>query len=215
MRRLFLLIDEILRRRQKIEEFSDDPDCVLRIKRCLAPRELARIAAEIPAGADVLELHLWNEHLPQGSPSGPGLSWAVKGRGAFVRSLERLAAHIDRRADLREVEAVFGVTTFMSERDARTAERVLGRLGFSQAPYRSSLGAFGDFWENLHVWFLYRTFRRGGRRKPLFGLRRRILWMSKQDLLRRYARHGVRAERRQGAAHATSAAADMAWRSIS
>jgi hypothetical protein len=215
MRRLFLLIDEILRRRQKIEEFCADADCVLRINVRPAPRPLRVEGGEIPAGTPVLELHLWNEHLPHGDPSDSGLAWAVKGRGALVRSLAALAQHIEHRSELADVAAVFGITTLMSEKDARTAERVLARLGFAHASYRSSLGAFGDFWENLHVWFLYRTFRRSARAKPLFGLRRKMLWMSREDFLDRYAPRGARTERRGAAARGRGPVTGVAWRSIS
>jgi hypothetical protein len=215
MRRLFLLIDEILRRRQKIEEFSDDPDCLLRINVRPAPRPLPLASGVVPAGTEVLEIHLWNEHLPRAEASDSSLAWAVKGRAGLLRSLAALARHVEHRPELENVRAVFGITTLMSEKDAETAERMLARLGFSHAPYRSSLGAFGDFWQNLHVWFLYRAFRRSAPRKPLRGLRRKMLWMSKEDLLRRYARRGPKAERGEATLRAQSPVTGAAWRSTS
>jgi hypothetical protein len=204
MRRLFLFIDETLRRRQQIEEFCDDADCVLRIKRCRAPRSLPVERGAIPADAEVLELHLWNEHVPRRSASVSSLAWAAKGQRALVGSLAKLARHVEQRDELRNVTGIFGITTLMSPKDAATADRLLTRLGFAHAPYRSRFGAFGDFWENLHVWFLYRTFCRGSGRKPLSGLRRRILWMSKEDLLRRYPACGSRTDRQSAAGRARS-----------
>jgi hypothetical protein len=192
MRGLFLLIDAILRRKQNIAAFWDDPGCVLRINLRAAPRPLPLDGNVVRPGTKVLELHLWNEHLPQVGASDSSLAWAVKGHAALVRSLAALAQHVEQRADLADVPAVFGITTFMSQKDAQTAERVLARLGFAQTAYRSSLGAFGDFWENLYAWFLYRTFRRSAPRKPLLGMRRKLLWMSKEELVRRYARRGSR-----------------------
>jgi hypothetical protein len=215
MRRLILLIDGILRRRQKIEEFWDHPDCLLRISRRPAPCALPLRDGQIPAGAPLLEIHLWNEHLAHAEPADSSLAWGAKSGSALVRSLAALARHMERRADGADVAAVFGVTTFMSEKEAETAERLLARLGFAFAPYRSSLGAFGDFWENLHVWLLHRAFRHSVRRAPLFGLRRKMLWMSKEDLLYRYAPRGSRIEHRPAAARTRSSPTGAAWRSIS
>ncbi|HEU4618703.1 MAG TPA: hypothetical protein VFV10_11705 [Gammaproteobacteria bacterium] len=211
MRRLFLFIDERLRRRQNIEEFCDDPECMLRIKLCRADRTFALEKGEIRKGADVLELHLWNEHVPLRAGR-TGLAWAARSRRAFVTSLAKLARHVQQRPELRGVAGVIGITTFMSPREAEAAERVLERLGFAHAPY--SVGAFGDFWENLHVWFLHRTFCDGAGHKPLSGLTRRIMWMSSDDLLRRYAQLGSRPDRPRAPPRETGPVG-LEWRSIS
>lgn len=186
MRRLFLRIDEILRRRQNIEEFCSDADCVLRIKVCRAERSLPVENGVIEAGAPLLELHFWNEQLPRRQDGAPSISWAAKGLRALLRSFAMLARHVERSPELGPIAGVFGITTFMSPGDAETAGRLLTRLGFSYAPHRGSLGAFGDFWENLHVWFMNRTFAGGASRPRLSGLRRVQLWMSREEFLHRY-----------------------------
>lgn len=189
MRRLFRCIDEILRRRQDIREFWNDADCMFRISLRPAERALPLPEGEIPAGAQLLELHYWNEHLPPQPSGGPDLAWAAKCRRMLLATLVALAARLERSPELRSAAGVFGITTFLSPAEAETGKKLLARLGFCHAPYRSRLGAFGDFWENLYVWFLNRAY--GGssvRRRSVWELRRVLVWTSREELVRRYAR---------------------------
>jgi hypothetical protein len=115
-------------------------------------------------------------------------------------SLVKLARHLEESPENRAVAGLVGITTFLSPEEAQTGQRLLSRLGFDFEPYRSPLGAFGDFWENVYVWFLNRTF--GGkhvRRRSLGGLRRYLVWMPRKALVRRYAAE-TRRVRRGGAA---------------
>ncbi len=187
--RLFHAIDEHLRRQQNIVEFWNDPECVFRIRFCRAERVLPLEQGEIPAGAAMLELHYWNEHLPQPPDGGPDLMWAAKGRRMLMTSLAKLADWIERTPEARDIQGVFAITTFLSPREAQTGERLLARLGFRYEPFTS--GAFRDFWENVYVWFLNRTFGGGRvRKRSVRGLRRVLVWMARDDLV---ARFGARA----------------------
>lgn len=188
MRRLVRAFDARQRRRLGIREFCDDPECLFRIRLARARRPLAVEGDEVPAGAEVLELHFWNEHFPALPPSSPDLAWAVQGRRMLIASLRKLALHLRDAPELRAVAAVIGVTVLFSPDEAVAPQNVLARLGFASAPYRSPLGRVGEFWENLYTWLVMWAFNGATpRRRHLSQLQRIEVWMSKEELVRRYA----------------------------
>ncbi len=200
LNRLFRAIDEHLRRSQNIVEFCGDADCLFRVRFCRAERAFPLERGAIPEGAEMLELHYWNEHLPRPPEGGPDLMWAAKGRRMLMASLAKLADWIENTPEARGVEGVFAITTFLSPGEAQTGERLMARLGFRYEPFTS--GAFRDFWENVYVWFLNRTFGEGRvRRRSVWGLRRVLVWMPRENLL---ARFGTGAEQRSRAKAAAS-----------
>ena len=81
MRALMRRIDAWMLRVLGIFEFSDDPECVLRLQITRAPHTLCLNGRVVNAGEPVLELHLWNEHIPPLPPSGPDLAWATGSTG--------------------------------------------------------------------------------------------------------------------------------------
>lgn len=188
MRRLVRTLDELQRRRLGIREFCDDPECLFRIRVARAERPLAVADGEVPAGAQVLELHFWNEHFPRLPPSGLDLAWAARGQHMLIASLRKLARHLRDAPDLRSVAAVIGVTVLISPGEASAPEKLLSRLGFASAPYRSPLGRIGEFWENLYTWLIMWTFNGTTLRlRHLSRLHRMEVWMSKEEFVRRYA----------------------------
>src|SRR6185312_15368381 len=87
-------IDDVSRWCNGIVEFSTAPDCLLRVavSRATERRVLADRAVE--AGEAVVELHLWNEHIP--SLEGfSGLGWVARIRRQMIRSLGLLAAALE------------------------------------------------------------------------------------------------------------------------
>src|SRR5439155_7900751 len=69
-------LDAWLRSYYDIRNFTDDPQCVLRVGPMPAhmPVSLSD-GTEIRKGELVGALHLWNEHVPRYSGSGPTLAW--------------------------------------------------------------------------------------------------------------------------------------------
>jgi hypothetical protein len=173
---------------------------------CRAERSFPVENGVIEAGAPLLELHFWNEQVPRPQDGAPSISWAAQGLRALLSSFAKLARHLERSPELKPIAGVFGITTFMSPGDAETGGRLLTRLGFSYAPHRGSLGAFGDFWENLHVWFMYRTFAGGDSRRRLSGFRRVQMWMSREEFLHRYGTAAARTTRGGAARRGANAA---------
>lgn len=187
MRSLVRLIDRLLRRAQGLFVYWDDPACLFRAKIGQAPHRLQLPDGEIPAGAQVLELHFWNEHMPRIPPEGPSLELAVQGRRMLVRSLRQAAWTLEHDPRVTGVQAIGGATVLFAAGDGSAGEKLFTRLGFSEFPYQSPLGRFGEFWENLYTWGLMWAFNVVSvQQRHLLKLRRTEVWMSADAFLRRY-----------------------------
>ncbi|MCX7682286.1 MAG: hypothetical protein N2508_10065 [Anaerolineae bacterium] len=183
MRTLIRHFDRLLRHVLGVVEFCDDPEGLLRVRMTAAAYEVHLPDRTVPAGAPVLELHLWNEHVPPLSPAGPDLAWAARSRRMLIASLRSLAHQMETEAWLSKVQAIEGVTVLVS----LGGEGFFKRLGFMILPYRNPLGRFGEFWENLYTWMIMWTFNQASlRQRHLLHLRRNAIWMSREEFLRRY-----------------------------
>lgn len=187
MRALVRRFDRFLRAAYGIFEFTADGEGLLRLRVRGAPHTLFLPDGIIAKGEPVLELHLWNEHVPPLPPTGPDLAWAARVRRMLDFSFGAVARQMTWDPRLGEVRAVGGVTVLLSPGDPRGGTRLMERLGFMVLPYRNVLGRFGEFWENLYSWGLMWTFNAASlRRRSLFRLRRGEVWMSRGEFLRRY-----------------------------
>ncbi len=184
MKRLIRCFDRFLRRCLGVFEFCDDPDSLLRVRRTSAPHPIVLPHRHIPAGAPILELHLWNEHIPPLPPGGPDLSWAVQTQRQLKASFRALARQVKSDPRLAGVEAVGGVSVLPFIGDNT---RFFERLGFVVCPYHNPLGRFGEFWENLYTWAIMWTFNPPTLQgRSLLRLRRSEIWMTTEELLGRY-----------------------------
>lgn len=187
MRALIRRFDAWLRSRLGVFEFCDAPDCLLRIRLNTAAHVLLLPDGTISAGAPVLELHLWNEHLPPLPPAGPDLAWAVQIRRKLIASFRSLAARIEQEPRFAAIRAIGGITVLLSPEEAGQGRTLFQHLGFSILPHPERLGRFGEFWENLYTWWIMWTFNPATlRRRRLLHLRRMEVWMSAKEFLRRY-----------------------------
>lgn len=182
MRLIIRLFDRFLRRVEGIFEFCDDPACLLRLRIGRAAHPLSLPDGQVPTGAKVLEIHLWNEHIPPIAAEGPDLAWAVRVWRMLRTSLRHLAKQMQHDPRLAGVQAVGGITVFVSP-----GEKLVARLGFTICPYHNRLGRFGEFWENLYTWGIMWAFNAASlRQRRLLQLRRTEIWMSADEFLRRY-----------------------------
>ncbi len=187
MKRIVRAFDRFLCRRQGVFVFWDDPDCLFRAQFMRAPREIALPGALIPAGAEVLGLHFWNEHMPQIPPEGPTLALAVRGRRMIVSTFRALAHEMNRDPRMEGIQALGGATVLFAAGDGSGGDRLFTRLGFTVFPYRSPLGRFGQFWENLYTWALMWAYNAVSlQQRQLLALSRTESWITAGDFLRRY-----------------------------
>ncbi len=171
-----------------IYAFSQDPACLLRLRRTRARSRLDLPDGLVVQGAPVVEIHLWNERMPTMAQTGTGgVAFGSQFFRRFIHSCRGAAQALLSDPVLADAQAVGCNLIFLY--DASNPDRVYQaeRLGFTYLPYHSPLGAFGEFWENLYSWGLmwaYNPESLTGRR--FFGARRSEIWMSRRIFLDRY-----------------------------
>ncbi len=187
MRALIRLLDAVLRRAYGVFEFCDDEDCLLRLQVTQVSHVLYLDGQVVEAGAPVLTIHLWNEHVPPIPSAGPNLAWASRMRRLFIASLHAVAGQVAHDPRLASVRAIGGATALFSPVERPGGVHLMQRLGFTVVPYHRPLGCFGEFWENLYSWWITWAFNAVSlRQRRLLRLQRSEIWMSVEDFLGRY-----------------------------
>jgi hypothetical protein len=185
-----------MRVRQGITEFSDNPNCILRISLGTADHALTLADGVVVAPGDpVLDIHFWNERLPQAGES-RGLGWGGRFGRQLLRSFAELAAAVDRDPDLAGAVAVRGRLAFAGARDGDDCRRFGAWFGFEATdpdrplPLKRRLANLGE-----DIWLLALTyaFNPGALRGRAVLRRRDDLWISRPALLARYAAKQKRA----------------------
>jgi hypothetical protein len=195
-------LDAALRRFYGVHEFSNQPDCLLRIAigRAAGDVRLAE-GSNVLRGAEVLELHLWNEHLPNLPSHGTGLGRSNALRRRIGESLSRLACHITSEPSLGRIEALRARTAFVSGNRTGKLLRIARAYGFDTVHTAGPCSAWRrahDFWENFFIWGLAWTFNPAALRgKGLLRLRCEI-WISRDAFMARYGLGSVDRRREFG-----------------
>jgi hypothetical protein len=118
----------LLRRVYGVREFTDDGDCIFRIAVRAAPDDLTLAdGARVRRGDAILELHLWNEQLPQIPEQGAGIAWGAMTDRRARHSFGLLADHLAANPHL---VAVRGEVAFGCKMDQRQCIRFARRFGF-------------------------------------------------------------------------------------
>jgi len=187
VRALFRGLDALLCRAYGVFVFCDDPQCILRLSVGSAPHQLLLQGVHIEREAPVLFIHLWNERLLPIPPQGPDLTWGAKSLHSFRHSLRAVASYMAQNPELRKVQAVGGATSLPFGGVHAGGGRFLQALGFTSYPYRSPLGAFGEFWENFYAWLLIWTYNPGSLPyRRFWRMRRSEFWVATEEFLARY-----------------------------
>ena len=187
MRALIRRFDAALRQAQGVFEFCDDQACLLRLQLSCSRRDLLLGQGVLPKGSAVLELHLWNEHIPAIPPGGPDLVWASQTRRLFINSLHAVGQQIGVNPRLANIQAVGGISVLLTAGDRASGEHMIQRLGFDILPYHSRLGRFGMFWENFYSWWLMWAFNPASlNHRKLIRLERVEFWMLADEFQLRY-----------------------------
>ncbi len=190
-------VDGILRSYYGIYEFTEDPDCVLRVAlgEARMPASLSD-GTRIEIGQLVGTLHFWNEHLPRYSEKGPDLGWACLVRDRVIYSLRAFSEYIERDPAWREVGAVRAETVLPARLGAAQIARVFQRYGFERTPSEPSLLArLHGLGECFIMWGLTRAFNPAAIPRGRFLRDRCELWISRTALLARYAERSPNATR--------------------
>jgi hypothetical protein len=190
-------VDAFLRQRQRINEFTQDRECLFRISLDQARTQI-RLSdgTSVWPGDPILELHLWNEHLPAMPAAGPNTAWANQMKRMIRRSLSLTALHLERERGLASIVAVHGAPTFRSRLGRPQMIRAAERFGFDLAAPESPLNwreAVHDFFDSLLLWGLVMAFNPSAQRCGTVLRHRYQLWISRQRLLGRFGGLGGRA----------------------
>jgi hypothetical protein len=190
LRAMVLGLDLLLQRQGRVQEFTQDEECILRIALTTYPKDFELSdGTKVRAGDKICELHLWNEHLPRMPVAGPDLRWAVRFHRLAVESLRSLAAYLAAEG-LQDILALGGQMAFLEKDDSPVLASLAARLGFDVVNLTARAGRWGrfaHFWENIYSWALMWTFNPGSLGgKRFLRLQRYRLWMSRRTLVERY-----------------------------
>lgn len=111
-------LDDHLRKRYRVYEYTSHPDCIFRIQRDRAGCNFRFSDGTLLKASDpVISLHLWNEHIPLMTEEGPTIAWARRVKWDLEFSLGQLARHIETR------HAYDGIRAIKADMTIGTAEK--------------------------------------------------------------------------------------------
>jgi len=149
IRQTGLRIDDELRRRNGVIEYSNDPQCVFRMQPKTARRNVTLGDGTVVHRGDKLVLiHLWNEHVPEIPLGGPTILWGRKmGRmmGRSFRQLSEFLADNPAYACAVAIQAELALAT-----SSQTAQlvRIMQHFGFEIVPEPRRI----SWKEQMHRW---------------------------------------------------------------
>jgi len=186
-RSLICRIDAHLRKRLGIFEIWDDPRSLFRVNLATTSRPVSLPGLSLPAGAKILDLHLWSEHAPDQPATGADIATSWKMFKMGIASFKEIAACLQTDPRLMGVQAVHGITPLFFREESNAGRHTFARLGFRVIPYRHPMGAFGIFWQDLHIWLLTWAIKpaalnRRGHFKNLWN----ELWYPADEFIRKY-----------------------------
>ena len=190
-------LDRWLRRHQGVYEYSSDPACIFRIQRIAADETVALGDGTcIAPGDPILNLHLWNEHIPSMSHGGATVRWARRISRATESSLRGLARHIVDHPELEDIIALRAdIRLGTIDRRAQLA-RLTAHLGFEPAigalhPPR----ALVRLGENIFMLFLVLATNPAAAGAPVLRRDHTRVYLSRTALDRRYGKGDSRPNR--------------------
>src|SRR5262249_19128272 len=130
---LVFALDGHLRHLGAIFEYTENSDCIFRlqVRRLEAPVRLSDGTCH-PAGGRILDLHLWNEHIPRLHRT--SLAWGRRMVFCTESSLRELAQWLAQRPDLKDVNLIRAYTGMGSKQKGLQLERIADRFGFEAVP---------------------------------------------------------------------------------
>jgi hypothetical protein len=133
--RIGLLIDEWLRRWHGVYEYSNDPQCIFRIQSDRARRDVALSDGTLLKRGDrMINVHVWNEHVPEVPPEGPTIRWARRWAVAMDESLRQLSDFMAVHPEFDDVAAVRAYSAVATVQTQSQFARIMGHLGLQTIP---------------------------------------------------------------------------------
>jgi hypothetical protein len=184
-------LDRWLRQRQGVYEYSDDPLCVFRAQRGHADCELIlRDGTHVRPGDPVLNLHLWNEHVPAMSSSSASMAWAREFTRRIDLSMRSLARHLRWNRSLDDVVALRGDMRLGTAEQSGQLARLAGRYGFEPAGangFDIGIGTAQRLAQNVFICLLVLATNPVALRAPVLRRHHKLVYLSRAVLETRYA----------------------------
>lgn len=191
LRRAISAVDDGLSRCCGVKPFSRDERCLLRYAAIASPGDY-RLAdgTVLKAGDPVIDLHLWNEHIPPVPKAGPDLAWARLVSQWMKHSLVLLAEAARTDPELRGARAIRAKTNFVGwGGQSESMSRLIARFGFEDVDEgaASMPERVHDALENILIGALTWTHNPEALRRDKLIRQRRPVWMSADTLRRRHS----------------------------
>lgn len=185
-------LDRWLRQRQGVSEFTDDPDCLFRIQPAKLDSDVVLGDGTcLLRGAAIVNLHLWNEHMPPIGPGGATMKWGRVLARRLDMSLRQLSAHLRRTPSLREVAALRADMRLGDSRRCPQLTRIVGYCGFEPAVgLAEPHGAMQRVAENAYIMLLVLASNPGALRAQILRRDHALVYLSRSALEERY-RHAA------------------------
>jgi hypothetical protein len=184
-------LDRWLRQRQGVYEYTSHSSCIFRIQRAQAELNLTLSdGTRIVPGVPVLNLHLWNEHIP---PIGQNVSvaWARQVSRAMQVSLNELARHIATCDDLYPIVAVRADMRLGTVEQSAKLSRIVSHYGFEAVAPDAAIqedGALHRFGENIYLFLLVLATNPIAVGTPILRRDHTLVYLSRRTLELRYGR---------------------------
>lgn len=182
-------LDDWLRKWQHVYEYSDHPSCLFRIQRAQAEVDVKLAGSEfLRRGDPVLNLHLWNEHLPAMHPGCVDIPWARSIGREIATSLERLASHMAQDSSYDDIVALRADMRFGTEEQNLRIVRLSTRYGFQSVrkPEEEKYGVLRELGENAFVLMLVLAANPSAARLSALKHDCALIYMSRATLDRNY-----------------------------
>jgi hypothetical protein len=195
-------IDRWLRQRQGVYEYSSDPFCVFRVQRAYAETDLLLSdGTRIATGDPVLNLHLWNEHVPPMRLQGATVAWAREATRRVDRSMRDLARHLKWTRALDDVVALRGDMRLGTPEQSSQLARLAAHYGFEPADENGldpTSRTVQRFAENVFIFLLVMATNPIALRAPVLRRDHKVVYLSRAALEGRCAGAEKRTGRRGG-----------------
>jgi YkoP domain len=184
-------LDRWLRQRQGVYEYSDDPLCMFRAQRTRADCDL-RLSdgTRVRSGDPVVNLHLWNEHVPAMGESSVSMMWAREFTRRVEISMHALARHLRWNRSLDDVVAIRGDMRLGAAEQSDQLARLAGRYGFEAAGSDGldlGLATLRRTAENVFLCLLVLATNPVALRAPVLRRHHKLVYLSRAVLETRYA----------------------------
>jgi hypothetical protein len=188
--RFLLTLDERLRERHAVFEYTSDPRCILRMQVVSLEHDIClRDGTSAGVGERMIDLHLWTEQIPSMPDQGASIGWARRMNAGMVIALRELAQFLRQRPDLDDILVLRARTPFTGPQGIAQSVRLMGGYGF-EAVAEPALLSLRDrvhrLGENMLITLMVLAHNPPALRGDTLLRERALLFMSRATLERRY-----------------------------